>query len=96
MRLAIAAAAVLCSTSLAWAQTGSAGPATSSGDAAVSPATVNPVTDSAGGRQGLGAGIASGAVNNGTTGDTIGAGHGTSTAPAPGQTTAPPTGDRRQ
>jgi hypothetical protein len=70
-----------------------------SGDAAVSPAAGNPVNDgsASANRHDLGAGIASGAVNNGTTGDTIGTGHGTSSAPATGPASASPAaGDRKQ
>jgi hypothetical protein len=49
------------------------------GDAAVSPATGNAQAGAAraSDRPGVGAGINSGALDNGTTGDTIGTGHGT-------------------
>jgi hypothetical protein len=88
MKIAViaAASAMILTSSFALAQNTGTNPPAPSGDAAVSPAAANPVNSgSAGaGRQDLGAGIASGAVNNGTTGDTIGTGHGTSVAPATG------------
>jgi hypothetical protein len=81
MKLAIlaAATAALFANSVALAQTASTGSTTTTGDAAVSPATPNPVNAGSGSdnRPSPGAGIASGAMNNGTTGDTIGTGHGT-------------------
>src|SRR5476651_2520279 len=71
--------------SLAHAQNANTSSTTPPGDAAVSPATANPAggstrTD----RPSPGAGINSGAMNNGTTGDTIGTGTGTTSAPAAG------------
>jgi len=55
------------------------GPAAPSGDAAVSPATGNGQAGTARttDRPGVGNGINSGVLDNGTTGDTIGTGHGT-------------------
>ena len=94
-----AAAAVIFSTSLALAQNAGTGSAAPSGDAAVSPAAGNPVNDGSASpdRQNLGAGVASGAMNNGTTGDTIGTGHGTSSAPATGPaSTSRVAGGRKQ
>ena len=94
-----AAAAVIFSTSLALAQNAGTGSAAPSGDTAVSPAAGNPVNDGSASpnRQNLGAGVASGAMNNGTTGDTIGTGHGTSSAPATGPaSTSPVAGGRKQ
>jgi hypothetical protein len=94
-----AAAAVIFSTSLALAQNAGTGSAAPSGDAAVSPAAGNPINDGSASpnRHDLGAGIASGAMNNGTTGDTIGTGHGTSSAPATGPASTPPAaGGRKQ
>jgi hypothetical protein len=94
-----AAAAVIFSTSLVLAQNAGTGSATPSGNAAVSPAAGNPGKDgpASPNRPDLGAGIASGAVNNGTTGDTIGTGHGTSSAPATAPaSTSPVAGDRKQ
>jgi hypothetical protein len=84
MKLAMIAtvAAVILWTSFALAQNAGTGSATPTGDAAVSPAAGNHVTSGSATHPDLGAGIASGAVNNGTTGDTIGTGHGTSNAPA--------------
>ena len=78
----IAAVSVLVLTSsLALAQSANTGSTTPSGDAAASPATANPAggsnrTD----RPSPGAGINSGVLNNGTTGDTIGTGSGTAAA----------------
>jgi hypothetical protein len=56
------------------------GPAAPSGDAAVSPASGNAQAGGArvSDRPGAGAGVNSGVLDNGTTGDTIGTGHGTS------------------
>jgi hypothetical protein len=90
MKFAIIAliSAVLFTNSMALAQKVSTGSATTS-DAAVSPATSNPGNVSSRDNNGPGAGIASGAMNNGTTGDTIGTGHGTPAAPATGTTTTP-------
>jgi hypothetical protein len=64
--------------------TATTGPAAPSGDAAVSPsgnASAGSVT--ANERPSAGMGVNSGVLNNGTTGDTIGTGHGT---PADGST----------
>src|ERR1700681_142127 len=85
----LTASAVVLTSSLALAQNVSTGSTTSSGDSAVSPAAGNPTTDSPNGpdRRSPGAGINSGAMNNGTTGDTIGTGSGTPRVPATGQAT---------
>ncbi|MEA2912175.1 MAG: hypothetical protein QOJ15_4256 [Bradyrhizobium sp.] len=92
----IAVSAVIFTSSLALAQNADTGSTTPSGDSAVSPATVNPAGGSNGAnRSSLGAGINSGALNNGTTGDTIGTGSGTSGVPSPGQATTNPIPDRR-
>jgi hypothetical protein len=88
-----AASAVIFTSSLALAQ--SAGTGSTTGDAAVSPATVNPAGSTGANRSSLGAGVNSGAMNNGTTGDTIGTGPGTSSAPSTGQTATKPVPDRR-
>ena len=79
-------AAALFANSMAYAQNASTGSTTTTGDAAVSPATSNPVNASSNSdnRPSPGAGVASGALNNGTTGDTIGTGHGTPPAPTTG------------
>ena len=88
-KLITAVSALVLSSSLALAQSANTGSTTPSGDAAVSPATANPAGDSSrADRPGLGAGINSGAMNNGTTGDTIGTGTGTTGAPAAGPGTA--------
>jgi hypothetical protein len=92
------ACALMFISPLAFAQNAGTGSATTSGDSAVSPAAANPANGNASGanRPGPGAGIASGAMNNGTTGDTIGTGSGTLPAPAPGATaTGPSTGGRK-
>jgi hypothetical protein len=83
--LVIAVAATFASP-IARAQNASTGSSTTTGDAAVSPATPHPANASPGGdnRPSPGAGIASGAMNNGTTGDTIGTGHGTPAVPPTG------------
>jgi hypothetical protein len=93
----IAASAVIFTSSLALAQNAGTGSTTPSGDSAVSPATVNPAGGGSNGanRSSLGAGVNSGAMNNGTTGDTIGTGSGTSSVPSPGQATTNPVPDRR-
>jgi hypothetical protein len=86
--LIAAVSALVLSRSLALAQSANTG-STTSGDAAVSPATANPAGGSSRtDRPSLGAGINSGAMNNGTTGDTIGTGSGTTSAPAAGPGTA--------
>jgi hypothetical protein len=88
MKLAIiaVAAGTLFAHSMALAQNSSTGSTTTTGDAAVSPATSNPVnaSSSSDNRPSPGAGVASGVLNNGTTGDTIGTGHGTPPAPTTG------------
>lgn len=99
MKFAMIAAttAALFANSIALAQNASTGSTTTTGDAAVSPATSNPANagSSSDNRPSPGAGIASGAMNNGTTGDTIGTGHGTPAAPTTGTGTAPvPTGHK--
>jgi hypothetical protein len=83
----IGVAAVVLSTSLALAQNASTGSTTSTGDAAVSPAnpSQNGRAATTPNRPLRGSGINSGALNNGTTGDTIGTGSGT----APGSTPNP-------
>ena len=94
----IMASAVILTSSLALAQNVSTGSTTSSGDSAVSPAAGNPTNDGSKvtNRPSPGAGIASGAMNNGTTGDTIGTGSGTPRVPATGQaTTNTGPGDRK-
>jgi hypothetical protein len=81
------------------AQNASTGATTSSEDSAASPATSNPVGAASGGdlRPSQGAGVNSGVLNNGTTGDTIGTGPGTLIRPSdvPG-TTSPPAGGRKE
>src|SRR5438105_14812069 len=74
--IAVAAAAFF-ANSMALAQNASTGSTTTTGDAAVSPATSNAANagSGSGNYPSPGAGIASGAMNNGTTGDTIGTGH---------------------
>jgi hypothetical protein len=93
MKFAVIAltAAALFANSMALAQNASTASTTATGDAAVSPATSNPATtgSSSDNRPNAGAGIASGAMNNGTTGDTIGTGHGTPLAPTTGTGTTP-------
>jgi hypothetical protein len=83
---ALAIAALLFSASVALAQNASTGATTTTGDAAVSPASPSqnsgPVTPP--NRPSAGAGINSGVLNNGTTGDTIGTGSGTVAGPTPG------------
>lgn len=87
MKFAVIAliSAALFTNSVALAQNAGTGPVTT-GDAAISPAASNPANGSFRTDNGpsVGAGIASGAMNNGTTGDTIGTGHGTPAAPATG------------
>jgi hypothetical protein len=99
MKFVIIAAttAVLFANSMALAQNTSTGSTTTTGDAAVSPATSNPAnaSSSSDNHASPGAGIASGAMNNGTTGDTIGTGHGTPASPTTGTgTTAAAEGHR--
>jgi hypothetical protein len=92
-----AVSAVIFTSSLALAQNAGTGSTTPSGDSAVSPATANPAGGGSNGtnRSSLGAGVNSGAMNNGTTGDTIGTGPGTSSGPATGQGTTSSVPDRR-
>jgi hypothetical protein len=81
--LIAAVSALVLTGSLALAQNANTGSTTPSGDAAVSPATANPAGGSSrSDRPSPGAGINSGAMNNGTTGDTIGTGSGTAGGPA--------------
>jgi hypothetical protein len=78
-----AAAALVLASSLAHAQ--NANSTTPPGDAAVSPATTNPAGGSSRtDRPTPGSGVNSGVLNNGTTGDTIGTGPGTTSGPATG------------
>jgi hypothetical protein len=81
----IAAIALIFSSSFALAQNASTGSTTTAGDSAVSPASPSPSNGAANGtnRPSVGAGVNSGALNNGTTGDTIGTGPGTTSGPAP-------------
>jgi hypothetical protein len=83
-----ALSALVLTSSLALAQNASTGSTTPPGDAAVSPATGNPTISGSSRteRPSPGAGINSGAMNNGTTGDTIGTGSATSGGPAAGTT----------
>jgi hypothetical protein len=85
----LTASAVILTSPFALAQNIGTGSATPSGDSAVSPAGGNPTNGGSSGtpRPSPGAGINSGAMNNGTTGDTIGTGSGTPSAPATGQPT---------
>lgn len=71
---------------VALAQNAGTGSTTTTGDAAVSPALSQPANASSNNdnRPSPGAGVASGVLNNGTTGDTIGTGHGTPGTPATG------------
>jgi hypothetical protein len=92
------ACAVVFTSPLALAQNAGTGSTATSGDAAVSPATppANGAS-SATTRPSAGGGINSGAMNNGTTGDTIGTGSGTSSTPAPGAgATSPGAGSRKE
>jgi hypothetical protein len=78
--------------SAALAQNASTGATTTSGDSAVSPAAGGPPGMSSGtNRPSQGTGVNSGVLNNGTTGDTIGTGPGTSGRPSTelGTATAP-------
>lgn len=87
--LIAAVSALVLTGSLALAENANTGSTTPSGDAAVSPATANPAgSSSRTERPSPGAGVNSGALNNGTTGDTIGTGPGTTSAPAAGLGTA--------
>ena len=85
MKFAIIAATALFASSAALAQNASTGSTMTTGDAAVSPTLSQPAnTSSSSDRSSPGAGVASGVLNNGTTGDTIGTGHGTPPAPTTG------------
>jgi hypothetical protein len=80
-----ALSALVLTSSLAQAQNANTGSTTPPGDAAVSPAAANPAGGSSRtDRPSPGAGINSGALNNGTTGDTIGTGPGTTSGPGAG------------
>ena len=95
--LITAVAALVLTSSLALAQNANTGSTTPSGDAAVSPATPNPAAGSSRtDRPSPGAGINSGAMNNGTTGDTIGTGSGTTSGPATGLGTTNTAGARKE
>jgi hypothetical protein len=80
----IATIGLILSTTLVSAQNASTGATITTGDSAVSPATANPVggTARSEGRSSPGNGINSGTSSNGTTGDTIGTGRGTSSEAA--------------
>jgi hypothetical protein len=93
----VVATAVLFANSMALAQNASTGSTITTGDAAVSPATSSPANagSSSGNYPSPGAGIASGAMNNGTTGDTIGTGHGTAAGPTTGTGTSDGTAHMR-
>jgi hypothetical protein len=80
----IASAGLIFSATVALAQNASTGSTVATGDSAVSPATANPVGDTAHreGSASPGNGINSGTSGNGTTGDTIGTGRGTSSEAA--------------
>jgi hypothetical protein len=92
-----AASALVLTSSLALAQNANTGSSTPPGDAAVSPAATNPAGGSSRtDRPSPGAGINSGAMNNGTTGDTIGTGSGTTGGPATGSGVTGTTGARKE
>jgi hypothetical protein len=92
-----AASALVLASSLAHAQNANTSSTTPPGDAAVSPATINPAGGSSRtDRPTPGAGINSGAMNNGTTGDTIGTGPGTTSGPAAGLGTTGTAGARKE
>jgi hypothetical protein len=76
----VLAAGLIFSGTAAFAQNASTGSTVTTGDSAVSPATANPVGDPvrSDDRASPGNGINSGTSSNGTTGDTIGTGRGTS------------------
>jgi hypothetical protein len=95
--LIAAVSALVLTSSLALAQSANTGSTTPSGDSAVSPATANPANGSSRTeRPSPGAGINSGAMNNGTTGDTIGTGSGTSGGPTAGLGTTSTAGARKE
>ncbi len=80
--LIAAGVALVLTSSLVSAQNANTNSTTPPGDAAVSPAAANPAGGSSRtDRPSPGTGVNSGALNNGTTGDTIGTGSGTSGAP---------------
>jgi hypothetical protein len=84
MTVFVALLALVVANSIAFAQNASTGATTTSGDSAVSPAAGNPIDAASNGtnRPSQGTGVNSGALNNGTTGDTIGTGPGTSNKPS--------------
>jgi hypothetical protein len=97
--LITATAMLVLTGSISLAQNASPGAATTSGDSAVSPATSNPAGAASGGdlRPSQGAGVNSGVLNNGTTGDTIGTGPGTPNRPSDGLgPTSAPAGGRKE
>ncbi len=85
----LTASAAILTSSFALAQNSIPDSAARYGDSAVSPAAGNPTNGGSSGanRPNPGAGINSGAMNNGTTGDTIGTGSGTPSGAATGQPT---------
>jgi hypothetical protein len=92
-----AVSTLVLASSLAHAQNTNTGSTTPRGDAAVSPATAEPAGGSSRpDRPSPGAGINSGAMNNGTTGDTIGTGRGTTSGPATGAGTTGTAGTRKE
>jgi hypothetical protein len=92
-----AVSALVFASSLAHAQNANTGSSTPPGDAAVSPATANPAGGSSRTDQpSPGAGINNGVMNNGTTGDTIGAGRGTTSGPATGLGATGTAGGRKE
>lgn len=84
--MAIAVSAVVWTNAPVLAQNASTGTTVTTGDSAVSPAAGDPAAANlpATKRENPAAGVNSGVLNNGTTGDTIGAGSGTSSAPSAG------------
>jgi hypothetical protein len=86
------ASAVIFSSSLALAQNANPASTTTSGDSAAAPVTDNPASLSSPrpARPSPGSGINSGALNNGTSGDTIGTGSGTSGGQGSAAATASP------
>jgi hypothetical protein len=95
-----AVSVLILGNSIAFAQNASTGVTATSGDSAVSPAAGNPIDAASNGtnRPSQGAGVNSGVLNNGTTGDTIGTGPGTSSKPssALGTTNPPAAGGRKE
>jgi hypothetical protein len=95
--LITATAMLLLSGSMVLAQNAGTGTTTSSGDSAVSPTTGNPVaTTGIDARPSPGAGVNSGTLNNGTTGDTIGTGPGTTNRTPDGQGATAAGGGRKE